>query len=53
MKKWALSAVVYLLVVLGAYYMYASFTEDDSENINHNEEIEHSDQKDAKEAEEH
>jgi hypothetical protein len=26
MKKWAISAVVYLLVVTGAYYAYASFT---------------------------
>jgi hypothetical protein len=26
MKKWAISAVVYLLVVVGAYYAYASYT---------------------------
>ncbi|WP_180955654.1 MULTISPECIES: hypothetical protein [Bacillus] len=53
MKKWALSALVYLLIVLGMYYVYASLTEADSENIDHNEEMEHSDQTDVKEAEEH
>lgn len=26
MKKWAISAIVYLLVIVGAYYAYASFT---------------------------
>ncbi|WP_442595743.1 hypothetical protein [Neobacillus sp. D3-1R] len=26
MKKWAISAIVYLLVVVGAYYTYASFS---------------------------
>ncbi|WP_180955021.1 hypothetical protein [Bacillus sp. V3-13] len=53
MKKWALSALVYLIVVLGVYYVYASFTQADSENIDHNEEMEHRDQTDGKEAEEH
>lgn len=33
MKKWALSAVVYLLVVVGAYYAYASFT--GTEEVDH------------------
>ncbi|WHX99279.1 hypothetical protein [Neobacillus sp. DY30] len=33
MKKWAFSALVYLLVVVGGYYVYASFTDEtDSHN---------------------
>jgi hypothetical protein len=32
MKKWAISAFVYLLVVVGAYYAYVSFT---GNNVNH------------------
>jgi hypothetical protein len=32
MKKWAISAVVYLLVVVGAYYAYASYT---GNEVNH------------------
>ncbi|MFS0775999.1 hypothetical protein ABC255_08340 [Neobacillus sp. 3P2-tot-E-2] len=28
MKKWAISALVYLLVVVGGYYAYASFTDE-------------------------
>jgi hypothetical protein len=35
MKKWALSAVVYLLVVVGAYYAYASFTGTDQDEASH------------------
>jgi hypothetical protein len=35
MKKWAISAFVYLLVVVGAYYAYASFT---GTNVNHTSE---------------
>lgn len=32
MKKWAISALVYLLVVVGGYYVYASFAEPESHN---------------------
>jgi hypothetical protein len=32
MKKWAISALVYLFVIVGGYYVYASFTETDSHN---------------------
>jgi hypothetical protein len=35
MKKWAISAVVYLLVVTGGYYAYASFTGAEPEKANH------------------
>lgn len=35
MKKWAISAVVYLLVVTGGYYAYATFTGTKSESANH------------------
>lgn len=45
MKKWAISAVVYLLVVVGAYYAYASFTGNEGnhagEDENHNTDREH------------
>jgi hypothetical protein len=34
MKKWAISALVYLLVVMGGYYVYASFAEPESHNDN-------------------
>ncbi|MEW9122341.1 MAG: hypothetical protein AB2421_06460 [Thermotaleaceae bacterium] len=27
MKKWALSAILYLLVIVGGYYVYSSVTE--------------------------
>ncbi|WP_045519395.1 hypothetical protein [Neobacillus niacini] len=40
MKKWAISAIVYLLVVVGGYYVYASVAEPDShgeEKTEHNE----------------
>jgi hypothetical protein len=37
MKKWAISAVVYLLVVVGAYYAYASYT---GNEVNHAGEVE-------------
>jgi hypothetical protein len=32
MKKWTISALVYLFVILGGYYVYASFTETESQN---------------------
>jgi hypothetical protein len=35
MKKWAISAVVYLLFVTGGYYAYASFTGTEPEEANH------------------
>jgi hypothetical protein len=37
MKKWALSAVVYLLVVVGAYYAYASFSGNETDETNQTE----------------
>jgi hypothetical protein len=45
MKKWAISAVVYLFVVVGAYYAYASFTGNEvnhaAEDEKHNAKTEH------------
>jgi hypothetical protein len=35
MKKWALSAIVYLLVIVGAYYAFDSFTGTESEEVDH------------------
>jgi hypothetical protein len=35
MKKWTISAVVYLLVIVGAYYAYASFSGENLEEANH------------------
>jgi hypothetical protein len=35
MKKWAISAVVYLIVVTGGYYAYASLTDTDLKETNH------------------
>jgi hypothetical protein len=35
MKKWAITAVVYLLIVTGGYYAYASFTGADLKEANH------------------
>jgi hypothetical protein len=32
MKKWTISALVYLFVIIGGYYVYASFVETDSHN---------------------
>lgn len=32
MKKWTISALVYLLVVIGGYYVYASFAEPETHN---------------------
>ncbi|MFJ5757984.1 hypothetical protein ACIQAA_02290 [Neobacillus sp. NPDC093182] len=32
MKKWTISALVYLFVIVGGYYVYASFTEPESHN---------------------
>lgn len=32
MKKWAISAFVYLFVIVGGYYVYASFAETESHN---------------------
>lgn len=48
MKKWAISAVVYLLVVVGAYYAYVSFTGNEvnhsGEDENHSAETENSEE---------
>lgn len=35
MKKWALSALVYLLVIVGVYYTYASISGGEPEDANH------------------
>jgi hypothetical protein len=32
MKKWTISALVYLFVIVGGYYVYASFTEPEYHN---------------------
>lgn len=37
MKKWAISALVYLLVVIGAYYTYSAITGTSIEDSNHHE----------------
>lgn len=45
MKKWTITALVYLLVVVGGYYVYASFAEIESHNETkapHNQEAESS-----------
>jgi hypothetical protein len=35
MKKWTLSAMIYLLVVVGAYYAYDAFAGPPAEEVNH------------------
>jgi hypothetical protein len=43
MKKWAIFAFVYLFVIVGGYYVYASFAETESHNdtnIAHDQEVE-------------
>jgi hypothetical protein len=51
MKKWALSAIVYLLVIVGGYYVYASVAGVEPEeadhgavDVGHNTETEHSEE---------
>jgi hypothetical protein len=38
MKKWAISAIVYLLVVVGGYVIYDEFIKKDELNVGHSEE---------------
>ncbi len=42
MKKWALSAIIYLLVVIGAYYTYTAVAEPSEEMPNHEQHQEYS-----------
>jgi len=35
MKKWALSAIVYLLVVVGVYYAYTGLAESPTDSSGH------------------
>ncbi|WP_338450284.1 hypothetical protein R4Z09_30115 [Niallia oryzisoli] len=35
MKKWALSAIVYLLVVVGVYYAYTGLAESPADGMEH------------------
>lgn len=35
MKKWGLSALAYLIVVVGSYYAYAAIASPSSEDVQH------------------
>lgn len=41
MKKWILSAAVYLIVVVGVYYVYTSMAEPSIENPEHSNTEQH------------
>jgi hypothetical protein len=41
MKKWALSAIVYFLVVVGAYYTYTAIAEPSAEGVEHSNPEQH------------
>jgi hypothetical protein len=41
MKKWALSAIVYFLVVVGAYYAYTAIAEPPAEGVEHSNTEQH------------
>lgn len=41
MKKWAISAIVYLLVVIGGYMVYDEFFKKEDTNVGHREEKNH------------
>ena len=43
MKKWALSAIIYLLVVVGAYYAYTAITSNPVDDVNHSKVEQHED----------
>ena len=41
MKKWALSAIVYLLVVVGVYYAYTGLAESPADGTEHPNTVQH------------
>ncbi|MGM0777738.1 MAG: hypothetical protein ACQEXE_15365 [Bacillota bacterium] len=45
MKKWMVSAIAYLLVVMGAYYAYSSYSETGAEEVSHTDEAHNNDEK--------